>query len=123
MKRALFTSVTSSTLSYCAALTLVLFSAVSLTACSDRAYLTKTHGRAYNEAFTRQQTIPDPNPRNPKSLQGLDSQEAAAVARTYRRGLSKDGASDASGAPIVITNPALGAPAPNMPPPSVPGGH
>ena len=106
-----------------AASALVMLSVASLTACSDRAHLTKTHGRAYNEAFTRQQTIPDPHPRNPKALQGLDSQEAAVVARTYRRGLSKDGAGDASGTPMVITNPNVGANAPYMPPPSVPGGH
>lgn len=57
-----------------------------LGACS-RAHLTASHGRAYHQAFA----IQDANPNRklpPKSLNGLDSQEAAIIAGSYRRGLA-----------------------------------
>lgn len=93
--------------------------------CADRAYLTKSHGRAYSEAFGRQTVNPDPPPRgrHADATQGLDSQEAAAVARSYRHSLSgKEGTADGA-QPTVIMNPGAGQPTSYMPPPSVPGGQ
>jgi hypothetical protein len=89
--------------------------------CADRMYLTKTHGRAYSDAFAQQKVYPAGAPAAAKGTQGLDSQEAAAVAGAYRRSLSKDAANEASGPQLVMTNPAAaGMAVPNMPPPSVP---
>jgi hypothetical protein len=95
--------------------------------CADRTYLTKSHGRAYSEAFGRQAVNPEPRPRSTRAdaTQGLDSQEAAAVAKSYRRSLSgREGSADTATQPMVIMN-AAGAPQPSnyMPPPSVPGGQ
>ena len=93
--------------------------------CADRVYLTKTHGRAYSDAFAQQKVYPAGAPASAKGTQGLDSQEAAAVAGTYRRSLSKDGANEANGSQLVMTNPAAAGmvAVPNMPPPSVPGSN
>lgn len=90
--------------------------------CADRAHLTNAHGRAYSEAFGRQTVNPEPRPADPRLIQGLDSQEASAVAHTYRRGLSGKEGSDPS-QPMVIMNGGAGQSAPYMPPPSVPNGQ
>ena len=95
--------------------------------CADRTYMTKSHGRAYNEAFGRQ-TVP-PEPRKPGKedpTQGLDSQEATAVAGTYRRSLAgKEGGGDPNSQhQMVLVNPGANAQQGGyMPPPSVPGGQ
>jgi hypothetical protein len=95
-----------------------------LSGCADRTYLTKTHGRAYADAFAQQKVYPAGAPGNAKGIQGLDSQEAAAVAGAYRRSLSKEGAAEGNGSQLVMTNPmAAGMAVPNLPPPSVPGGQ
>jgi hypothetical protein len=102
----------------------VALAAGGLAGCADRMYLTKTHGRAYADAFAQQQVYPGGAPGNAKGIQGLDSQEAAAVATAYRRSLSKDGASEGNASQLVMTNPlAAGMAPPNLPPPSVPGGQ
>ena len=104
--------------------TLVLV-AMLFAGCADRAHLTSAHGRAYSEAFGHQTVNPEPRPADPKLIQGLDSQEAAAVAHTYRRGLSgKEAAAGGDSAQsMVIMNGGAGQPAPYMPPPSVPNGQ
>lgn len=92
--------------------------------CADRQHLTKSHGRAYSEAFNRQTVNPNPPPRTGRAdpTLGLDSQEAAAVAKSYRRSLAgKEGGSDGTTQPMVIMNSAGGQPSTYMPPPSVPG--
>lgn len=104
----------------------VLLIALAAAGCADRTYLTKSHGRAYSEAFSRQTVNPNPSPRpgHADATQGLDSQEAAAVAKSYRRSLAgKEGASDATTQPMVIMNPGAAPSSSYMPPPSVPGGQ
>jgi hypothetical protein len=52
-----------------------------------RTHLTASHGRAFHEAFA----IQDANPNRkgtPKSVNGLDSQEASIIAGSYRRALA-----------------------------------
>jgi hypothetical protein len=96
-----------------------------LTGCADRTYLTKSHGRAYNDAFARQAVPPEPRkPGKEDPTQGLDSQEAAAVAGSYRRSLAgKEGGGDAQHQ-MVLMNPGANAQQGGyMPPPSVPGGQ
>ena len=68
------------------ALALVLPTLLGGAACS-RLHITPTHGRAYREAFA----IQDANPNRkspPKSINGLDSQEAAIISGSYRKGLA-----------------------------------
>ena len=70
---------------------LALLAALSLAAC-DRAHLTASHGRANHEAFSRQVANPTaatkPAAGSDRNVQGLDSQEAAIVAKTYRKNLA-----------------------------------
>jgi hypothetical protein len=97
--------------------------------CADRTFLTRSHGRAYNEAFGRQAVKPEPRKAGKEDpTQGLDSQEATAVARTYRRSLAgKEGGGDPNAQQqMVLMAPAAGAGHQTggyMPPPSVPGGQ
>lgn len=102
--------------------------------CADRTYLTPTYGRAYSEAFRRQAVnrVPPPGASTGNgagagrsdATQGLDSQEAAAVARSYRRSLAgQEGASENPAQSAVIMNSGSPQLIPYMPPPSVPGGQ
>src|SRR5436309_1395807 len=62
------------------------FGALSIGACA-RTHLTPTHGRANREIFAAQIANPDRKPGS-KSVNGLDSQEAAIIAGNYRKALS-----------------------------------
>jgi hypothetical protein len=66
-------------------LALALALGSGLAACS-RAHLTPTHGRAYRQVFVAQDA--NPNRKATTSVNGLDSQEAAIIAGSYRKGLS-----------------------------------
>jgi hypothetical protein len=89
--------------------------------CARQTYLTPTHGRAYAEAFGHQTVNPNPIPTDGRDTQGLDSQEATAVARSYRRSLGANDSGEAGAAPMVIMSPGAGQPAaPYTPAPSVP---
>jgi len=92
--------------------------------CASRAHLTPTHGRAYSEAFGRQTVNPHPT-MDTRSTQGLDSQEASVVARSYRHSLAAHDSGDAANQSMVMTTPGAGAQAstPYLPPPSVPQGQ
>jgi hypothetical protein len=94
--------------------------------CADRTYLTKSHGRAYSEAFSRQAVEPEPRKKKGQDpTQGLDSQEAAAIAGNYRHSLAgKEGGAEASNQHQLLLNPNVAASQGGyMPPPSVPGGQ
>jgi len=94
--------------------------------CADRTYLTKSHGRAYSEAFSRQAVEPEPRKNKGQDpTQGLDSQEAAAIAGNYRHSLAgKEGGVDPNSQhQLVLTPGAAAAQGGYMPPPSVPGGQ
>lgn len=67
------------------ALTLAVALGSGLTACS-RNHLTPSHGRAYREVFVAQDA--NPNRKTTTSVNGLDSQEAAIIAGSYRKALS-----------------------------------
>jgi hypothetical protein len=68
-----------------------------------RAHLTDSHGRAYHEAFA----IQDANPNRkgaPKSVNGLDSQEASIIAGSYRKALApKADVSQSSGQLLMMS--------------------
>lgn len=108
-------------------LTAALLSAALVAGCADRTYLTRSHGRAYNEAFGRQAVKPEPRKAGKEDpTQGLDSQEASAVAGNYRRSLAgKEGGGEANGQhQMVLVGPSTAGQQNGayMPPPSVPGG-
>jgi hypothetical protein len=98
-------------------LTLVLAGA----AC-DRTNLTSTHGRAYRQAFAVQTVNPD-RQTDPKAVHGLDSQEAAIIANTYRKGLGPaGGGGDNASQQLLTYSPKAGLQqAAVMSPPSSPG--
>jgi hypothetical protein len=56
-----------------------------LSACS-RAHLTPSHGRAYHAAFRVQDA--NPNRKAAQSVNGLDANEAAIIAGSYRKALA-----------------------------------
>ena len=90
----------------------------------DRTYLGATHGRAYREVFARQAVDPlaGEKPRNTRVYQGLDSQEASIVAKTYRAGLAPKTAGDNQQSPMLLMAPRAGGGRDMgyLPPPSVP---
>lgn len=101
---------------------LTLFAVVAGGAC-DRSRLTASHGRAYREAFARQIANPSAGNKTPpdRAVQGLDSQEAAIISKSYRRNLApKD--DESSRGQMLNSSPPTGQPVrADMPPPSVPG--
>jgi hypothetical protein len=95
---------------------------VGVAAC-DRTTLGATHSRAYRDIFARQALDPGAGekPRSARVFQGLDSQEASIVAKTYRKGLSPRESGEGQQAPMVLMAPRAGMrDTGNMPPPSVP---
>ena len=88
----------------------------------ERAHLTASYGRANHDAFTRQMANPSAGTKPaPATAQGLDSQEAAIVAKTYRRHLAPRDEEAASRSQMLYYNPrAPQAERNDMPPPSVP---
>jgi len=88
--------------------------------CANRTYLTPTHGRAYAQAFNTQLANPDPIENDGRPIQGLDSQEATTISRSYNKSLSPKSGGDPA-QPTIIMNPgAAPQQGPIMPPPSVP---
>ena len=87
----------------------------------DRAHLTASHGRAYQQAFAVQTVNPGRvAPAN--AVHGLDSQEAAIIASSYRRGLAPKEQSAGTERPqVLLYSPKAGLRDASMPPPSVPG--
>ncbi|HVZ74117.1 MAG TPA: hypothetical protein VHJ20_17180 [Polyangia bacterium] len=97
----------------------ILFASVAgLSACT-RAHLTPTYGRAYHQIFAAQDANPDH--KNTKSVHGLDSQEAAIIAGSYRHALAPV-ANNSTNQQLVTTN-NTGAGAMPVPTTSVPGGQ
>jgi len=72
----------------------------------SRAHLTSTHGRAYHEVFTAQDA--NPNRKGTKSVHGLDSQEAAIIAGSYRKALAPKADANAAGPQLLMVNPNRG---------------
>jgi hypothetical protein len=89
-------------------------------ACS-RAHITPSHGRAFHEIFA----IQDANPgrgKTQKSIHGLDSQEAAIIAGSYRKALAPQAAPAAGQGQLLMINPNHGGGAEAVVAPSVPSG-
>ncbi|HET6151259.1 MAG TPA: hypothetical protein VFH68_27225 [Polyangia bacterium] len=85
----------------------------------DRAHLTASYGRAYNQSFAVQTVNPDRHVAA-TAVHGLDSQEAAIISASYRRSLSPKQEQTADHSQLLMYSPRSGLREPNMPPPSVP---
>ncbi len=68
--------------------TVLRLAPLAIVACAPRATLTETHGVSSRAAFQRQVANPDAHAQPPR---GLDSQESAIVAQTFREGLAPKG--------------------------------
>jgi len=91
--------------------------------CASRTHLTPTYGRAYTETFERQAVPPDTRPKKKNGadpIEGLDSHEASAIARNYRRSLSGREGGDTGTGQMLIMSPGAAPQGGYMPPPSVP---
>jgi hypothetical protein len=87
----------------------------------SRAHLTATHGRAYHEVFTAQDA--NPNRKTTKSVHGLDSQEAAVIAGSYRKSLAPQATATNTGPQLLMINPNHGGGGGEVPVASVPSGQ
>jgi hypothetical protein len=89
----------------------------------ERAHMTASYGRANHDAFTRQMANPTAGtkPAPAGMVQGLDSQEAAIVSKTYRRNLApRDEEAASRGQMLYYNQRPPQADRGDMPPPSVP---
>jgi hypothetical protein len=89
--------------------------AAALASCSSRATITETHGRSFRAAFDRQVANRAAKSKPPA---GLDSQEAAIVAESYRGSLAPKGR-EVQEEPILVVTPQKQQRPPPLPP-SVP---
>lgn len=85
----------------------------------ERAHLTASYGRAYNQAFAVQAVNPG-RVADSRAVHGLDSQEAAIISSNYRRSLSPKDQSLADRPQLLMYSPSTGLHDANLPPPSVP---
>lgn len=79
-----------------------LLAALAL-ACGPRAVITASHGKAYRAAFD-QQRLPEAQ-RRAAPPPGLDSQEAAIIADSYRSSLAPKGSRADEQAPVILLTP------------------
>ncbi len=82
-----------------------------------RAHLEPAYGRSYHEQFAQQVARPAA-PR--KVASGLDPQEAAIIASSYRKSLAPKEERDVKDQPILVVTPQQRGMSPQLPPPSVP---
>jgi hypothetical protein len=90
-------------------------------ACS-RAHITPTHGRAFHEVFAIQDANPNRGAK-PKSISGLDSQEAAIIAGSYRKALAPKDSGGVAAPQLLMVSPNAGGGASAVVAPSVPSGN
>jgi hypothetical protein len=87
-----------------------------------RAHLTPTFGRSFHEVFA----IQDANPNRQgtaKSVHGLDSQEAAIIAGSYRKALAAKSDAPTGGSQLLMMAPNRGGGGDAALAPSVPPGN
>lgn len=75
--------------------------------CFSRATMTKSHGRAYRQAFQRQAVTPV-SAVSTKAPKGLDALESTIVVETYRKGLAPGGGGSQD--QMIVLSPGAGSP-------------
>jgi len=93
---------------------------LALGACS-RAHITPTYGRAFRAAFAIQDA--NPHRKEQKSINGLDSQEAAIIAASYRKALAPKADTGGAGPQLLLMSPNRGGAEATTLAPSVPPGN
>ncbi len=68
-----------------------------------RTHLTASHGRAYHEVFAAQDA--NPNRQGTKSVHGLDSNEAAIIAGSYRKALAPKASEGSAQGQLLMMSP------------------
>lgn len=76
--------------------------ALAIPGCSSQSPLTRAHGRASAEYLKRQAVQPS---AHREAVKGLDSEEAAIVADTYRKGLAPKGARTDEDSQVLLVAP------------------
>ena len=100
---------------------LLLALPLCIAGCASRNHLTEGHGRSYHEALARQAVNPEASSQ-PVASKGLDSQESAVIAESYRKSLAPKGQTGEQ-EPILLVSPSAQKAGPRgdyMPPASVP---
>ena len=69
---------------------LVLAECLLLCGCADRVHMTRAYGHSYQETLRRQAVNPGAGDQQATS-KGLDTQEAAIIAQSYRTSLAHKG--------------------------------
>jgi hypothetical protein len=103
------------------ALVFVVALSLSAGACS-RVHITPTHGRAFHEVFAIQDANPNRGEKA-KSISGLDSQEAAIIAGSYRKALAPKDSGGGAAPQLLMVSPNAGGGASAVVAPSVPSGN
>ncbi|MBN2575351.1 MAG: hypothetical protein JXP73_12370 [Deltaproteobacteria bacterium] len=78
--------------------------AILLGGCASRTHLTAGHGRSYRAAIERQAQNPEAG-KQPVAAKGLDSQEAAVIAQSYRQHLTPKGQAVEAPPPMLLVAP------------------
>jgi hypothetical protein len=98
----------------------VAIAALLLLACSGRQHLWESRGAAYDRSFAAQKVQRPSGAKRTQPAAGLDSQEAAIIAESYRASLAPKGAK-VDQQPVLIVSPqGQGQQQYALPPPSVP---
>jgi len=102
----------------------VLLGLSTLAGACDRTYLSPTYGQSFNAWFAMQHVRSQPadSEATKRALGSLDSQEAAAISKNYRRTVG--GQTEGGQGQMVMIGQARGGGTESYtPPPSVPGGQ
>ena len=83
---------------------IVVVTATGLAACGPRVHMSPSFGRANHQAFERQALDPQAG-TTPRSVGGLDSQEASIIAATHRHNLTPKGTNARPDEPLIIVAP------------------
>lgn len=101
----------------------VLGLVMAVLGCADRLHMGgPAYGRAYQTAIQRQTVNPNAG-RSGRAVTHLDSQDAAVIAKTYRKSMSKDEGARDQGMVLITPNQGGGPGGYSLPPPSVPEGR
>jgi hypothetical protein len=93
---------------------------IAAAACGGRPHLEPAFGRSNHDQFAAQWTPPPPGAKRVVAQQGLDSQEAGIIARSYRRGLAPKDTTKEAEPVLLVAPPQAQGYREALPPPSVP---
>jgi hypothetical protein len=98
---------------------ILVLAGLLLWGCAGRAHMTPQYGHAYRQTLERQTVHPDAGERTARPS-GLDTQEAAIIAQSYRSSLARKGQPVPQEAALLHVAPSSGSGKDGLPPASVP---